>query len=240
MTVSLPSRRSQSGFSLVEMLLAFTLMAMLLSLAYGGFRAATRATSAGQAVLEDSGSVRVAHQFIRRQLNQMLPLAYDMAGDLIENQVVFEGEGRRIQFVAPMPGYLGQGGPQVQYLEFAPGEEGLDLLFSHQLLQGYDPAYMIEREPIVLLEGVEFAQFEFLAVDENGEPLAWTTAWDTPAILPRAIRLDIEFTGDGSRAWPLLMTGVKVDNQSADRAGNPSDYSNAIRSLINRSSERPR
>ena len=74
-------RRSQSGFTLVELLLAITLMAMLLSLAYGGLKAATRASANGQALLEESGKVRITHQFIRRQLNQMQPLPFDIADD---------------------------------------------------------------------------------------------------------------------------------------------------------------
>ena len=63
-----------SGFTLVELLLALSLMSMLLALAYGGLRASTRATDKGQAILEDSGRIRMAHQFVRKQLNQMAPL----------------------------------------------------------------------------------------------------------------------------------------------------------------------
>ena len=36
--------RAARGFTLVELLLAMTLMSMLLALAYGGLRASTRAT----------------------------------------------------------------------------------------------------------------------------------------------------------------------------------------------------
>lgn len=240
MIARLSSRQGQAGFSLVEMLLAFTLMAMLLGLAYGGFRAASRAADSGQEALEHSGSIRTVHQFIRRQLNQMLPLAYGTGDDTGQERIVFEGDAGRIQFVAPMPGYLGQGGPQVQYLEVVPGEEGFDLLFGHQLLQGYDPLLMTEREPIVLLEGVESAQFEFLSTDETGTPIAWTGAWDTPHTLPRAVRLDIALPEGRSQVWPLLVAGARVDGAASAQAGNEQDYGNAVRSLISRSSERRR
>ena len=63
------------GFTLVELLLALTLMSMLLALAYGGLRAATRAADRGQTILEHSSRIRMAHQFVHKQLNQMLPLA---------------------------------------------------------------------------------------------------------------------------------------------------------------------
>ena len=56
------SRRpgQSSGFSLVELLLALTLMSMLLALAYGGLRASTRATERGQVILDESTRVRMA------------------------------------------------------------------------------------------------------------------------------------------------------------------------------------
>ncbi len=71
-----PAGITLSGFTLVELLLALTLMSMLLALAYGGLRAATRATDRGQTILEDSSRIRMAHQFVRKQLNQVLPLAF--------------------------------------------------------------------------------------------------------------------------------------------------------------------
>ena len=84
------------GFSLVELLLAMTLLSMLLALAYGGLRASTQATNKGQDILDDSNRIRMAHQFVRRQLTQLLPLAFE---ENEESQVrsVFRGDGQRIR-----------------------------------------------------------------------------------------------------------------------------------------------
>ena len=237
MTGPAMSSPRQGGFTLVELLLAITLMAMLLGLAYGGLRAASRSTISGQELLEESGNVRVTHQFVRRQINQMQPLPFDLTDDNGETRVIFTGESRRIQFVAPMPGYLGQGGPQVQTMELVNGPEGLDLLFNHALLQGYDPYYGFPREPIALIEGFESGQFEFLAKDENGELLGWVTAWDTPDMLPVAVRLDLDLGEDSRSVWPLLTTGIRVDELAMSQTGASQNYSDAIRNMINRPGE---
>ena len=227
----------QKGFTLVELLLAITLMSMLLGLAYGGLRAAIKATESGQVLLEATGNVRITHQFIRRQLNQMQQLPFDIADTEEQTRIVFEGDSRHIQYVAPMPGYLGQGGPQVQYIELVRGSEGLDLIFNHQLLQGYDPALMIEREPIVLMEGIESAGFEILAQDETGELLGWSGNWDTPGALPVAIRLEVDFGEDSRSIWPLLMVGVKVDELATARNGGRRNFTDAMSNIIQRPDE---
>ena len=238
MKISASIRRSESGFTLVELLLAITLLGILMGLTYGGLKVATRATASGQVQLAESGKVRITHQFIRRQLHQMQPLPFDISDDINETRVVFEGSAKRIQFVAPMPGYLGQGGPQVQTLELVNGADGLDLLFNHQLLQGYDSDLMIEREPIVLLEAVQQASFEFLAANDDGELAGWTSSWDTPGILPLAVRLDFDLGAAQRSVWPLLVTSVKVDELATTQSGASQAYSDVIRGMIEQPSER--
>ena len=88
MSVSaIKNTRNAKGFTLVELLLAVTLMSILLALTYTGLRAATRSSERGEQILAAGGELRAAHQFMRRQLNQMLPLPFArlrVAGHLLE------------------------------------------------------------------------------------------------------------------------------------------------------------
>jgi general secretion pathway protein J len=224
-----------AGFTLVELLLALTLMSMLLALAYGGLRAATRATDRGQDILEDSSRIRMAHQFVRKQLNQISPLVFEQSEDGTE-RTVFVGEESRIRFVAPMPGYLGFGGPQVQELAIVRGRNGLELVLSHALLQGFEEEFMYERDPIPLVGDIADASFSFLGLDETGELTGWTYTWDEPGTLPKSIALDIEFEEDVFIRWPLLTASVRVDQSALaelapNELGQPT-YQSTIRNLI--------
>jgi general secretion pathway protein J len=224
------------GFSLVELLLAVSLMSMLLALAYGGLRAATQATEKGQAILDDSNRIRMAHQFVRRQLTQLLPLSFEV-DPTEEFRIVFTGESQRIRYVAPMPGYLGFGGPQVQELELVRGEEGTELVLRHALLQGFEEEYLYEREPILLLDKVASAGFSFLGEDENGEITQWSDRWDDGAILPAAVSLEVEFIEDVYIHWPMLATSVRVNGTNAlgdDEGVMSKDYTTTIRELMNK------
>jgi general secretion pathway protein J len=136
-----------------------------------------------------------------------------------------------------MPGYLGQGGPQVQFLELVDGSDGMQLQFSHQLLQGFDPAFMFEREPIILLQDIAEARFEFLGRDENEELMPWAGSWESPAILPVAVRLDIDLGEETRSIWPLLIAGVMVDEAASTLTGARQTYQNAIQSITSRPEE---
>jgi general secretion pathway protein J len=230
-----------AGFTLVELLLALTLMSMLLALAYGGLRASTRATDKGQAILEDSGRIRMAHQFVRKQLNQMAPLAF-AENEEDGGRTVFEGDSTSIRYVAPMPGYLGFGGPQVQELTLISGDDGYALVLSHALLKDFEEANLYVREPIMLLEKIESAEFSFLSRDETGEIVGWADRWMDPGILPEAVSLDIEFTEDIYIQWPLLTATVRVDPTALDNlagsATGSQDYKSTVREMIDKRGSR--
>ena len=235
-TIDSADKRSSAGFTLVELLLAITLMSILLGLTYSGLSAATRSSQNGEQLLAASGELRAAHQFIRRQLNQMLPLAFAQTGDAEAVRIVFEGDARHIRYVAPMPGYLGAGGPQVQLLEVVNGDDGEMLVqFSHALLQGFTEERLYDREPVILLEGVSSAAFEFLGKDQEGELTGWSASWEQLDALPVAVRLDVEFSEELNLQWPDLAAGVRVDEQALGGAGGAqldTTYSRSIQDLI--------
>jgi general secretion pathway protein J len=228
-THNLPARAA--GFTLVELLLAITLMSILLALTYSGLRAATRSSERGESMLAAGGEMRASHQFVRRQLNQMLPLPFDVTDSADEVRIVFAGDARSIQYVAPMPGYLGSGGPQVQLIELTGGSDSV-LQFSHALLQGYEEERLFDRDPVLLLEGVQSGGFEFLGLDEEGEPLPWASSWDQPGLLPVAVRLNVTFADDAQLRWPELVAGVRVDESAVQGGAGRPTYEQTIKDLI--------
>lgn len=232
MITLLPKQIVARGFTLVELLLAITLMSMLLALAYGGLRASTRAADRGQVVLEESSRVRMAHQFVRKQLNQILPLAYEQ-DDEAKTRKMFEGDRDSIRFVSPMPGYLSFGGPQVQELSIIATEQGRGLVLSHALLQGFEEANLYEREPILLIDNIEDASFMFLGVDENGVLTSWAPDWPETETLPKAVSLEIEFAEDVIIEWPLLTAAVRIDSSALqDLAGTRGLRGTTVQDLI--------
>lgn len=221
-----------SGFTLVELLLAMTLMSILLALTYSGLRAASRSADQGEKILAAGGELRASHQFVRKQLNQMLPLSFDQSESGDQVRVVFEGDANRIKYVAPMPGYLGSGGPQVQMMELVNGSQGKRLQISHALLQNYQDGDLELRDPVTLLEQIQSASFEFLGRDEQGEITGWVSSWDTPEILPIAVRLAVTFEEGDQLEWPELVAAIRLDPGAIGAGARTPSYSDSIQDLI--------
>jgi general secretion pathway protein J len=228
--------RRQAGFTLVELLLAVTLMGLLLAMAYGGLRAASRASLNGQEVLAQSSRLRVTHQFIRKQMNLMLPLSFVGQTGEVDELVRFEGDASRIIYVGPMPGYLARGGPQVQQLAFVDGQEGLELQFSHAPLLGFEPEALLDRDPVVLLTELQDGGFQFLLEDEEAQSQEWVSVWEEPALMPRAVRLDVRFAEASTVHWPPLVASVRLDPSAVvPGAGSGDTYAERIQEMIRNS-----
>lgn len=210
--------RRPAGFSLLEVLLAITLLAILLAGAMSGIRAATRAMHAGEQNIERTNRMRVAQEFIRRELSRSLPLAFGQEHGSGTN-FVFQGENDFVRFVAPMPGHLSRGGPYVQTLELARGRKGLQLVFTHNMLNGFDLDKLKpdDGQAVMLLDGIRRGRFEFRKLDDQGELEDWTDEWENPSLLPVMMRIDLEMTPESGLIWPTMEIPLILDTSGGVR-----------------------
>lgn len=202
----------ERGFTLIEVLLAITLLSMILAMAVGGLRAAQRASTTGEAVIEQTNNLRVVHQFVRRQLSLAQALIIEQEEDA-EFPIRFIGDKDWVRFVAPMPGYLSYGGAYVQQLAIEPGPNGRELVFYYAMLNGYEPGEIEDTEGIVLLDGLNGGEFWYLSEDpETSQPL-WDNVWEMVDQLPMAVELDLDIERENRMVWPTLSAVVRVDTE---------------------------
>ena len=205
------------GFTLVELLLAILLLGMLMAAAWAGISTATKAAHSGEALIDRTNRVRVAQEFIRRQIRNALALPYPMDSTTGETRT-FEGEGESMRFVAPMPGYLSRGGAYLQSFELRPARGGgRELVFAHELLNGYDPDKHrdAEHEPVVLIEGIRSARFEYRGLDETGQLGDWEEEWDEPGTQPVLVRMKFEMEERSGYIWPDIVVPVLANAATA-------------------------
>ena len=204
------------GFSLLEVLVATTLLAAGMALAFAALSNTTRATAAAEAEAARSERLRAVQAFLRRQLEGAMALPMELP-EPDEAPRVFEASPTELRLVAPMPGYLSRGGPHVQTFRLVRGPLGLRLEFEHQLL-GPEGPIENERPPEVLLDGIAEASFAVRGLDELGEPGPWQGEWENSDQLPRLVRLQLRFAEPRAR-WPDFVAAPRLGQSPPGLAG---------------------
>lgn len=212
-------RIRQRGFTLLELLLVVMLLAILLAGAYGGISASVRGMHAGEMAIERVDKIRTVQEFLRHQISRILPFPYVQAKNGLQSEV-FRGDAGFMRFVAPMPGYLSRGGAYVQTLAFVPGDDGMQLVFTSTLLNGFelDKGKAGEDSTVVLLDHIREGKFSYRGLNQQGELMSWSEGWKDSSTTPLMISVDLQLAASGQVGWPRMTIPLMMD-VGARRAG---------------------
>lgn len=92
------ARKRSAGFSLLEVLIALSLLALIMAAMPSVLQLARRAWESSQAI-DEAGSRAIATRFLRDKIAQAMPLAQKHPDG--SAPVLFEGTADRVTFVAP-------------------------------------------------------------------------------------------------------------------------------------------
>lgn len=206
-----------AGFTLLEVLGALALLALLLLGVYSGVRSATHTVKAGTKKIEQLDDVRSAQMFLRRELEQAMtqPIERDENG----NNIYFIGSANEMRFVAPLPGYIGKLGPQMVDVKLVSnGDKGKQLIASLVLLppDGSKPKPL--GDPQVLVDGVVDGGFSYRGLNQQGQPMDWQSDWKIVGNMPNIVTIKLALQ-DG-REWPQLSAPLRVNAAAAQGPGN--------------------
>ncbi len=195
------------GFSLLEILAALALLALLLLAVYSGVRTATHSVHTGSAAIGNIDRLRSAQEFLQRELEQTTALPWAL--DAKRNPIVFTGDAHEMRYVAPLPGYLGKMGPQLQTLRLVDDGDGTSRLeVSFAMLPTKVGETRNIGEPEVLLTGIRDARFRYIARDDNNLAGDWQDDWRDPTRLPAFVRIELN-ASKGSAMWPTLDVAIR-------------------------------
>ena len=98
----------QRGVTLLELLVALTLLSLVAWSVYAGIRTAGRSWEAAHERTRASEDLRLVSGVLRSHLSRAYPLAE--ATDEDDWRVRFDGTSQQVDFLAELPPYLGLGG----------------------------------------------------------------------------------------------------------------------------------
>ncbi|HCK80860.1 MAG TPA: prepilin-type N-terminal cleavage/methylation domain-containing protein [Candidatus Competibacter sp.] len=194
-------REGQAGFTLLELVVAITLLGLLLVVLYSGLRLGLNGTDSGERRAEATNRLRLVQEFLRRQLVQSMTVrTNDQQGNRV---VVFSGQADGIEFVAPLLTQLGQGGLYRIRLGASDGR----LWMRWRLYRADEgPAGGQERET-VLLDGVTGVEWGYFGPerDDDQQPPRWRADWSNTERRPLLVRLNLTRPGE---PWPDLVVAL--------------------------------
>lgn len=204
--------RASAGFTLIELLVAMTLFGLLAVALAGGLRFGTRVWDRGHQRSAAFAEVETVQDFLRQQLEQARLTAG--ASDDPQGARGFVGDGDQVEFLAPLPRYVGLGGLYRFRLSGA-AEAGRRNLVLEWTLYRPERAEAPEDGTTrrVLLEDLDgFALRYYGAVDSEDDP-DWHEEWIANTRLPSMIAIELAFSDGDLRRWPAFVAApVAAEN----------------------------
>ncbi|HKP66250.1 MAG TPA: prepilin-type N-terminal cleavage/methylation domain-containing protein, partial [Casimicrobiaceae bacterium] len=99
--------RTERGFTLLELTIALTLLALLSAVLFGSLRLAGRSTDGGDAKVEAAASMRLAQEFLRTNLEAQHPLRMRK---IVDSPLLFSGTRNELRYAAELPPRVAGGG----------------------------------------------------------------------------------------------------------------------------------
>ena len=191
---------SQRGFTLVEMLVALSVAALLTGLVYSAIRVSHRSVDAVFNYLDTEETARIGWQYLRSAISRAQPFSTDPT----DEQTGFAGTRTYLAFIADMPAYTGAGGLTRISLGAEPVADGTALrLERHPVALEGDDAPGGDRQDAILVERLQRLEIDYLGSPSEGEPVQWRDRWQSGLRLPNLVRIRVQ--EQGQRPWPVLI-----------------------------------
>ncbi|RFC32854.1 MAG: general secretion pathway protein J [Candidatus Nitrotoga sp. SPKER] len=203
-----------TGFTLLELLIAMSLLGFILVLLFGGMRLGARSWDAGEIRTENSTHLALLQGFLRRELSQVTPFHWKKKADM---NLAFSGQPDNVKLVAPIAVRLGTGGLFLISLELVQDNDIGQLVMRRAIpdADSVDFTALEKAEKIVLADHVKELSFSYFGVDTKDAEPQWRDQWgnrDTQQRLPYLIRVRVKF--NNGRVWPDLVVAPLIGSDT--------------------------
>lgn len=174
-----------AGFTLIELVVALGVLALLASMLPGAFAVAQRAWDTVRRV-ERLDADKAARAFVEQRLMEALPvLVADARG---ARQSGFRGEARRLSFIAPSAsGPAGGGLYRYDLVAETAGER--DALVLRQSMASAATSPTAADVPRVLSEGLAGLRFRYFGRAADDQDRRWHDGWPDGDRLPELVEI---------------------------------------------------
>jgi general secretion pathway protein J len=202
------NRSSEHGFTLIEALIAVSLLSLLSVLVVGALRFGVNAWQRNHDITLRLDEFVHAQNFLRRTIANAHP--YFVIVPDGKGYVDFEGSPQSMTWLSDPPASLDRAGRLRFKIEIRSenGDNDIVVVARPELASGDSSSADTMRS---LITNVESATFSYFGSREPGEAAEWHAQWANEPTLPDLIRLDLALHDDHERAPIFIRPRINID-----------------------------
>jgi len=199
---------NEAGFTLVEVLVAFTVFSLLSLLVLEAMQFGTKAWKRGNdhaSRLEESVH---AHSLLRRLIDAAYPSFIELPAGA--GYVEFEGDAQSLNFLSEGPMSLDKGGRFHFTLFTESRSEQTHLVLSSRPELAF-PGNSAMSTRRTLLANIAKVNFAYFGRKRGGGPTQWHEDWRKEREFPELVRVEVTFGGGDAGIWPALIIRPRIE-----------------------------
>ncbi len=202
------------GFTLIEVIVALTILGFIALMVSGTFRLGLSSWEKGDAIKDDYQKIRMISQLVSRQIKSAVP--YKIKTEKAEgNYLAFDGKAHSLRFVSTLPikTRRPEGFVYVVYqFRDEGGKKGRFVLYEEKALnKDFFEDDLKEDSAVTLFEGISQISFQYYreADTEKNRSEEWVEEWNAKEEkeLPKALRMTVTYWNerDKEEASPITV-----------------------------------
>ncbi len=196
----------ERGFTLLELLIAISLLALIVGITMGAMRIGSRSVSAAEKKMEIQERFRAVLSIIDAQIQSQVPLTYEEEGNKL---YYFRGEAKSLRFCTNYSIWGGQKGFVIVDYRVDRDNTGQEVLYAGERVPG------IEGRRETRLMNSSGISFEYYHKDPTEEEAKWRETLSSGMYIPERIRIHIM---QGAKKFSLVFP-VRVGGEIVHVAG---------------------
>ncbi len=201
-------RHGEAGFTLLELLVTISLLALLSLVLFGGLSFGVRAWDGSAAHGAGMDEMRVVQSLLQREIEQAWP-AY-VSTDPVNPVIDFSGSPASVNFLAPAPQAMQM--PGRARITLAAERDGAHLAL---VMRARPELATSGAWSETLLRNLAGVRFSYFGAATPGGPLAWRGSWPAGKTFPQLVRVQVDFPKGDNRLWPDLIVAPRIELDSS-------------------------